>query len=374
MKICFKKFKDLLVCLTIRRWVQFIFCAIVINLGAHFYLFVSKLEIGIIPGFERPPGVEAFLPISALVSLKQFIFTGTINRIHPSALVIFLMVCLTALMLKKGFCSWICPVGLLSDGIAKLHITIFKKKVSLPILPDLLLRTIKYGLAGFFIWSIFYKMPIGSIEQFIISPYNQFADVKMLFFFTHISQTAFIVMLSLIFLSFIIPYFWCRYLCPYGAILSVLSFLSIGKIKRDPSHCTHCGRCEKKCPSQIQIQSKEQIHSSECTACMTCVKNCPEDKAIGFYMFPVKKTVKQAVFALILFLLFAGGITTAKVSSNWQNEIPKTAYLQYVIQQNIPWDTQGRIDPEKMEKMKKIMKNIQAQKVQMFELSSPEAK
>jgi len=198
----------------VRMWVQILFCIIIVSLGAKFYYFVSQLEKGIIPDFQRPPGVEAFLPISALVSLKHLFLTGTINRIHPSALVLFLIICLTAFIVKKGFCSWVCPIGLLSDCFAKLHFKIFKRTVKIPRIVDLSLRGIKYALAGFFIWSIFYKMPINAIEQFIQSPYNRFADIKMLWFFTNISNTALIVILTLIFLSLIIPYFWCRYLCP----------------------------------------------------------------------------------------------------------------------------------------------------------------
>jgi hypothetical protein len=113
---------------SMRRLLQLLFCIIVLTMGIKFYLFVSQLEIGVIPEFERPPGVEAFLPISALVSLKQFFFTGTINSIHPSALVIFLIICMTALIVKKGFCSWVCPLGMLSDVLSKLNTLSFKKK------------------------------------------------------------------------------------------------------------------------------------------------------------------------------------------------------------------------------------------------------
>ncbi len=344
-----------------RRFVQILSCIIVLSLGIKFYLFVSLLETGIIPGFERPPGVEAFLPISALVSLKHLLFTGTINKIHPSALVVFLIICLTALIVKKGFCSWVCPIGLLSDFLAKLHSIFFKKKMILPLPVDLLLRSIKYVLAGFFIWNIFYKMPIRSIESFIHSPYNRFADIKMLYFFTNLSNTSIIVISVLFFLSFIIPYFWCRFLCPYGAILGVLSFLSIGKIKRDPSHCTDCGICEKKCPGLIKIRQKESIRSSECTACMTCIKNCPEKQAIEFSIFPGNIQIGPSTIALILILMFSAGISLAKVSGNWHNEIAKSDYLRYVIQSTMSWGSNEQVDPERM---KKIMKNIQAQRVQ----------
>ncbi|MCF6248630.1 MAG: 4Fe-4S binding protein [Desulfobacula sp.] len=314
------------------------------------------------PDISRPPGVEAFLPIGALVSLKHFIFTGTINRVHPSGLIIFLIACMTAMIVKKGFCSWICPFGLLSEYLAKLHGLMFKNNLHLPSWLDYILRSIKYLLAGFFIWSIFFKMPIGSIEQFIQSPYNRFADVKMLHFFTQVSQTALIVIFALLALSIFIKYFWCRYLCPYGAVLGIISFMSLGKIRRDPEHCTECGKCEQHCPGLINIRQKKKIQSSECTACLTCVQKCPEKKAIGFFLGSGKMKMGHVSVAVVLILLFLVGIFMAKLSGNWQNNTSKAAYLRYVLQSNMFWNGQGPIDPDKREKMIQIMKNIQAQK------------
>jgi polyferredoxin len=208
-------------------------------------------------------------------------------------------------------------------------------------------------------------MPIQSIEQFIQSPYNRFADVKMLYFFTDISNIALVVIIVLLLLSFVVPYFWCRYLCPYGAVLGVFSFLSIGKIKRNPSNCTSCGRCEKKCPGLIQIRQKRTIHSSECTACMTCVRSCPEKQAIGFSIWP-DIPLGQTAVALILVLMFFMGISAAKASGKWQNKITKPEYLRYVIQSNMPWNSNGQVDVKKMDKMMRAMKNIRAQSAQMI--------
>ncbi len=70
---------------SVRCWFQLIFLGIVLAVGVQFTWFVFLLEKGIVPDFNRPPGVEAFLPISALVSLKHMAVTGTINDIHPSA-------------------------------------------------------------------------------------------------------------------------------------------------------------------------------------------------------------------------------------------------------------------------------------------------
>ena len=142
---------------------------------------------------------------------------------------IFLIACATALFVRKGFCSWVCPIGLLSDHLAKIHSCLFKQHIHLSPWMDLPLRAIKYAIAGFFVWSVFFKMPLTAVEQFIQSPYNTFADIKMLDFFTRISFTSLCVITVLIILSIIVKNFWCRYLCPYGALLGVISFFQPGQ-------------------------------------------------------------------------------------------------------------------------------------------------
>jgi len=183
----------------------------------------------------------------------------------------------------------------------------------------------------------------------------------MLKFFTDISNTSMIVMIVLLILSIVIPYFWCRYLCPYGAVLSVLSFLSLGKIKHDASFCTDCGRCEKNCPGLIKIRQKKLVHSPECSACLTCIKNCPEKDALTFSFFPGNRAFGQPIIALILVLLFTFGIAFAKITDKWQNKVSKPEYLRYVIQDFMPWNSKGQIDSEKMQKMMQIMKNLKNQ-------------
>ncbi|HOZ23120.1 MAG TPA: 4Fe-4S binding protein, partial [bacterium] len=116
----------------IRRMVQWGFALLTIWIGIKFILFVHQAggegEITL----TRPPGVEAFLPISALISLKYWLFTGIFNTIHPASLVLLLVIIATALLLKKGFCGWVCPFGLLSEYLAKIHTWIFGRPRRLP--------------------------------------------------------------------------------------------------------------------------------------------------------------------------------------------------------------------------------------------------
>lgn len=348
--------------ISIRRSVQIIFLITTLFVGTMFYQFVAQLESGAVPTITRPPGVEAFLPISALVSFKHLLLTGEINDIHPSALVLFLIICTTAIVAKKSFCSWICPVGLLSDGLAKLHNFLFKKSLKLPRWMDIPLRSIKYVIAGFFIWSIFFNMPANALEQFIQSPYNTFADIKMLKLFTEISSTSLWVTTALVVLSILIRNFWCRYLCPYGAILGVLGRFSLGSIRRNESNCIRCGKCEAVCLGNISILEKTTIHSLECSACQRCAETCPSKDAIGFSLFFGKIPLNPKKTALILLLLFIVGISTARLTGHWHNKVPMKAYRQYVLPSplsRMPMSL-GKISPEQMKRMIKKMQELQA--------------
>ncbi len=345
-----------------RRLVQAGALVITLFIGIQFYRFASALAGGAIPAVERPPGVEAFLPISALLGLKYFLFTGIINQVHPSALVIFLIICLTALLFKRGFCSWICPVGLVSDLLARLNGLIFNHRLRVPKWLDRGFSSSKYLILGFFVWTIFLKMPLASVKGFIESPYNILADIKMLGFFTHISPLALGVILILAVLSVVIPHFWCRYLCPYGALLGIIGLVSLGRIRRNPAACTGCGKCERACPSMIAIREKESINSPECSACMGCVSVCPEDKAIGLSLFFGKLPVKQAGVAVTLVALFCIGIGAARFQGHWQNRITNQEYLQLMTPRMGPAGPRGDavIDPKKLERMRRMMKKRRA--------------
>jgi polyferredoxin len=155
-----------------RKIAQYLFLATVILIGIKFTLFVGQLEKGMTPTISRPPGIEAFLPISSLISLKYWLVDGVFNPVHPSGLIIFSMALATGLLLKRGFCSWICPFGLLTEYLNQLHKLIFRTNIKLPLWLDYPLRSLKYLLLGFFLWAIVLQMDAKSLEYFIYSPYN----------------------------------------------------------------------------------------------------------------------------------------------------------------------------------------------------------
>jgi polyferredoxin len=309
----------------IRLAVQLFFLVITLYTGWRFIRFVDYLQSG---GAEvtRPPGVEAFLPISSLMSLKYWVLSGDFNSIHPAGLVLFLAFVAMGLLLRRSFCSWVCPVGLLSEYLWKGGRRLFGKNIKLPRWLDYPLRSLKYLILIFFAWGIFMDMGASDLQAFLYGDYNRVADIKMMLFFAHISTFSLVVILVLMLLSMVIKNFWCRYLCPYGALMGFLGLFSPAKITRNPDTCTDCLACTEACPANIIVHKKKRIHSDECTACLTCTSVCPEPDTLSPQVYRQKKpfsALKVAAMILIIYFLFMG---IARMTGHWQNSISNDEY------------------------------------------------
>ena len=313
-----------------RKAVQYIFLLTTAAIGIQFYFWIGQLEKGIEPAILRPPGVESFLPISSLLSLKYWLLTGVFNDIHPSGLVIFLLILVTGLFFKKAFCAWVCPFSLVSEYLARIHKLIFRKTKSLPVWLDYPLRSIKYLLLFFFVWAIFVIMDTPAVEKFIYSPYNKIADIKMLYFFTEMSSLTFWVLVILAALSILIPYFWCRYLCSYGALLGFSSLFSVFKINRNASSCIDCGKCAKVCPSRLAVDQVNTVYSDECHACLKCADACPVKDTLYLSAGNQGRKIPRKYFALIMVGLFLLGTLTANILGYWKNGISNREYRYHL--------------------------------------------
>ncbi len=343
-----------------RKLVQYLFLATIVLIGIKFNIFVSQLENGIRPTVSRPPGIEAFLPISSLISLKYWLVGGVFNRVHPSGLIILLMALATAVLLKRGFCSWVCPFGLLTEYLNRLHRLIFRKNVKLPAWLDYPLRSLKYLLLAFFLWAIVLQMNAASLEYFIYSPYNMVADIKMLHFFTNISTFTLRILLILVGLSILIRSFWCRYLCPYGALLGVLSFLSLFKIHRNDQTCTQCQKCTRTCPVDIKVHKTLTVLSDECHACLKCVAVCPEKDTLYISATNRQAILKPWVYAAAICLLFIGGSLAGRLTGYWQTAISNNEYLFHVRNLDMPFyqHNRGEVPAYNKEAWLRMMKKI----------------
>ncbi|TAK59353.1 MAG: 4Fe-4S binding protein [Bacteroidetes bacterium] len=284
---------------------------------------------------ERPPGAEGFLPISALMSLKYWLQTGIINDVHPSGLFIFIAIVAVGLLLKKAFCSWLCPIGTLSESLWMLGKKLFGKNIVVTKWLDYPLRALKYLLLFFFAYSIS-QMTVPDLQAFIYSPYNKMADVKMYQFFANITSFSLWTIIILMVFSVFIKNFWCRYLCPYGALLGALSWLSPFKITRNKATCIDCELCTKACPSNIKVHKVGKVWSDECMNCLACVESCPVKNTLDIRASFTKTQIPNWVFGGLVVGIFVAITGLAMITGNWQNGITKEEYLKRFPQIETP--------------------------------------
>ncbi len=313
-----------------RRSVQIGFALTTLLIGAQFYLFVRGLENSAERIVSRPPGVEAFLPISSLISLKYWLLSGDFPMVHPSGLLLFLIIIATALLLKRGFCSWVCPFGLLSEFLAEIHFKLFDRPHRVWRWLDYPLRSLKYLLLLFFLWAILVQMNFPAIAAFLESPYNKVADIKMLKFFTHASPLTIKVLIGLVLLSVLVRYFWCRYLCPYGALLGAISWLSPWKIRRNAETCIDCEKCTKVCPANITVHKPLTVRSDECHACFACVVACPVKDTLSLSAPKRKYSIKPVLYTAIIVGLFLLTSIGARLAGIWQSNISLEEYRHHI--------------------------------------------
>jgi polyferredoxin len=313
----------------LRILIQFCFLAFMLWLGVRFWQFVQYLlSGGNTPFVERPAGIEGFLPISGLMGVSAWFRGLGINPIHPAAVVIFLTVVAVSLLLRRSFCSWICPVAAISECSWKAGFRLFKRNLRAPRWLDVALRGFKYLLLLFFLIQII-SMPAGPLAGFIQSDYHKIADIRLLDFFLHISTPALVVILTLLILSLPLKNPFCRYLCPYGALLGLVAALSPVRVTRDRERCVSCGVCSQVCPTYIDVMRKKSVLSPECIGCWRCISHCRVQSALSMRLVG-RFAVPGIVFALLVVLVFWGGSLVGKATGHWDTAIPIGEYMRLV--------------------------------------------
>ena len=274
----------------------------------------------LIPG-KDPANPEAYCPMGGLQALTTFFVRGSLPCSMSMMQIVMGIVLVAAVVLfSKLFCGYLCPLGTVQDLLMKLRNTIGWRGIVVKngTVADKVLRVIKYVL----LFWIFYSTATAS-ELFCknLDPYYAVATGfkgEITLWMSLISVAAVILC------GFMVNMFWCKYLCPLGAISNSLKFwvwivvlvaayyllgtigvnvpwwallaafcvvgylleilcgkprLQVLHIMKNDSKCTHCGLCTKACPYGIDVAGCRAgaVKAVDCTLCGECTAVCPVD-------------------------------------------------------------------------------------------------
>ena len=185
---------------------------------------------------------------------------------------------LLTVVVGRAWCSWICPLGTLLDWTPSRRPK--RNKLDIPSY----WRQVKY----FVLFVILFAAMLGSLTLIVLDPitllFRTITSVILPTFNSLVTEQPFFlpnVLLALLFvgvlaLNAIRPRFWCRYLCPLGALLGLVSKFAQVRHKVNEEQCINCRRCAVICPTgAIDPERKFMADPEECTACLDCVEACP---------------------------------------------------------------------------------------------------
>ena len=225
-----------------------------------------------IPFFSEA-SLHALCPFGGVVTLYNLATLGTfIQKIHMSSVILMAIIFILAVLFGPVFCGWVCPLGSIQEWIGKMGHKIFRKKYNhfVPLKLDRVLRYLRYGVL---ILVIFVTVRSGYLLFSNIDPYN----ALFTFWSEEVAIPSLIILIATLALSVFVERPWCKYACPYGALLGLSNKIRIFKIRRTPSTCINCKKCDHSCPMNIQVSRKNKITDHQCISCYECTseRSCP---------------------------------------------------------------------------------------------------
>jgi len=275
-----------------------------------------------------PYPVSIFLQADPLVAISNAISTRALYK----GLLWSLVILLPTFFLGRFFCGWICPLGTLNHffsswkserkrGLARIQsnryqrwqtlkyylliavlvaalfgseilgildpISLTVRSLGLSILPG-----INYGFNALF--DALYRTQVGALRFTADALHFLLAGTVLSFKQPYFRQGFFLglIFIVIMVLNLRITRFWCRALCPLGALLGLVSRWSILGLEKHPAHCEDCNRCLLDCQGGDDPIPGAHWRKAECHLCFNCVDDCPES-GIKFKFFPATPTTVE---------------------------------------------------------------------------------
>ena len=253
----------------LRLGVQIFFFALIALIAINHGLEESGRAIPLLSGAS----LHALCPFGGVVSIYQVLAGGTfVKKIHSSAFVLMYIGFALALLFGPVVCGWVCPLGSIQEWVGRLGRRLLGKRYNrlLPRRLDGLLRYLRYVVLA---WVLYVTIVTGALVFADFDPYFALFN----FWSGEVAVSGLVILAAVLLLSPLVERPFCKYACPYGAVLGVFNLFRVFKIRRNAATCIDCKRCDRACPMNIEVSGAEAVRNHQCISCLECTSEvaCP---------------------------------------------------------------------------------------------------
>ena len=258
-----------------------------------------------------------------MVSIYQFATVGTfVQKIHASSFILMIIGFLLAVLFGPVFCGWVCPFGSIQEWFGGIGRKLFKRRRYNHFIPAKVDKYLRYLRYFVLIWVLYMTAVTGKLIFQEYDPYFALFN-----FWTSEVAVIGMVILGLSLLgSLFVERPWCKYACPYGAVLGITNLFRVFKIRRTAATCKLDGACDIYCPMNIPVSSLTVVRDHQCISCLECTSEarCPAAGRSNLSLEAnnlMKLTAK--VLAALIFVIIFGGIALTTALGWWQTTTTK---------------------------------------------------
>ena len=277
---------------------------------------IATIVLVVVAVFAVGANCERWCPFGGVEALYTYCTSGDmLCSLGVSNFFILGGVLATALLVRRAFCGYLCPIGTISDWLRAIGQRLGIKCVKVHGTPDRILSLGKYVVLGVVLLATW------RAGELVFRGYDPcYALISR--HGADITWWAYAISAAIVVVSVFIAMPFCRWFCPLAAILSPFSRFGLTRVKRDREGCTDCGVCSERCPVAIPVHQVEQVTAARCISCLSCVESCPSNRNKGKSLVwgppgRSRRRWPQAVLVTILLLC-----TTTAVAASYLFPMP----------------------------------------------------
>lgn len=245
---------------------------------------------------------EAYCPFGGAESLwGLFTYREFSCTLAPLNLSLMLALLALAVLAKKAFCGWNCPIGFLGELLGRAGGLIRRGSLKVPPVLDGRLKALRYVVL---VLALVFTYRAGDL---VFRGYDPYFLIFSGFGHGSAGLLSILVLALTALGALAVPMMFCRYLCPMGAVFDPFSRLGLIKLHRDEVKCTACGKCSAACPYNIPVDKLKTVTHYDCTNCLECVDACPEKDALPLRGAGFTRRLPKYLIAALTILALTGG-------------------------------------------------------------------